>query len=59
MTTIRPEASATIIPGAIEWPATYSAKAAEQSYYKNNQYDRPNRHFSLRVFVVQSTFYEF
>jgi hypothetical protein len=53
------QASAAIIPGAIEGSATYTAKAAEQSYYKNNQYDCPNRHFSLRVFVVSFHIFEF
>jgi hypothetical protein len=36
--------------------ATDCAKATEQSYYKNDEDDCPNRHFSLRVFVVKSTF---
>jgi hypothetical protein len=46
------QASATIIAGAIEWTAAYSAKATKQGYDKNNQDDRSNRHSGLPAFGV-------
>ena len=52
------QASAAIITGPIEWPAAYSAEATEQGYYENNEDDCSNRHFNLRMFVIQSDFFE-